>query len=177
MTLYKAGEGSTDCSPGDFILTHADHSFVDAAIRFGQRLRYRGKRRPFAYWNHAAGVTVGGPDAVLVEMLAAGATVSPLSKYAGRDYILVHVEQGAARRSEAAEYWEWLARTHCEYGYVSILLDAIALLTHLPVGGAWRGRPVCSAAVAAGLGMDEWRSNPSAVLPADLAWYFGATTP
>jgi len=160
--------------PGDFILTRADHSLVDSAIRLGQRIRFRGARRYAAYWNHAAGVVVGGDDPVLVEMLAGGATVSPLSKYANRTYTVVHVLQTPERGQEAADYWNWLGQTHTRYGYLSIVLDAIHLVTGLPIGGAWRGRPVCSASVAAGLAFDLWRASSSGIMPADLAYYFGA---
>jgi hypothetical protein len=174
MTCVSPGTPLPVIRVGDFILTHADKSLVDSMIRLGQRIRYRGDKRRFAYWNHAAGVVESGRSPVLVEMLAAGATVSPLSKYADREFTVVHVDQTIRRADEAAEYWKWLAETHVGYGYLSIVLDAIAILTRLPIGGAWRGRPVCSAAVAAGLAMNPWRASCAGIMPADLAYYFDA---
>lgn len=174
LSFALPGAPPPEVVPGDFILTRADHSVLDSAIRFGQRLRFRGDRRFAAYWNHAAGVVVGGDHPVLVEMLAHGATVSPLSKYADRIYVVVHVTQTEARGQEAADYWTWLGVTHTGYGYVSIALDAIHLITGLPIGGAWRGRPVCSAAVAAGLALWPWRASSSGIMPADLAFYYNA---
>jgi hypothetical protein len=175
LTLSPAGAPAPPAiQVGDFILTRADHSVVDSAIRFGQRLRYRKDRRWAAWCNHAAGIVSAGPEPVLVEMLAHGATVSPLSKYQGREYVLVRPVQTPERAQDAADYWQWLADTHVRYGYFSILLDAVFLATSLPIGGSWRDRPVCSAAVAAGLALNPWRASAAGILPADLAYFYGA---
>lgn len=175
LSVSAPGAGAPpDVVAGDFILTRADHSLIDSAIRFGQRLRFRGDRRFAAYWNHAGGVVIGGGHPVIVEMLAHGATVSPLEKYTGRIYTVVHVDQTPERAQEAVDYWNWLGETRVGYGYASILLDALHLVTGLPIGGAWRGRPVCSAAVAAGLALNPWRACSSGIMPADLAYYYGA---
>lgn len=175
LSISAPGEGAPpDVQAGDFILTRGDHSLIDSAIRFGQRLRFRGGRRFAAYWNHAGGVVIGGGHPVIVEMLAHGATVTPLEKYTGRTYVVVHVDQTLPRAHEAVDYWNWLSETHTGYGYVSVVLDALHLLTGLPIGGAWRGRPACSAAVAAGLALNVWRAVPAGIMPADLAYFYNA---
>lgn len=173
----RAGAAMPEVCVGDFILTHNPHSFFSWVIRFGQRFRYHGALKWAAHWNHAAGVVRLGPTPMIVEMLAGGATLSPLSKYSDREYTVVHVPQTTERAQEAASYWLWLKRTKTDYGFLSIFFDAIALLTHLPVGGGWRGHPVCSASVAAGLGTFQWRSSPANVLPADLAFHFNVHPP
>lgn len=174
LTLSPPGAAPPlDIRVGDFILTRADHSLVDAAIRFGQRVRYRKDRRWAAWCNHAAGIVSAGPEPILVEMLAHGATLSPLSKYQGREYVLVRPVQTPERAQDAADYWQWLASTHVAYGYVSIALDIVGLFTRLPIGGTWRNRPVCSAAVAAGLALFSWRASAAGILPADLAYFYG----
>jgi hypothetical protein len=53
--MFAAGEGAQpgDYDPRDFILPHGS-AFYSKLIRFGQTLRFRGKNRKYAWWNHAA---------------------------------------------------------------------------------------------------------------------------
>ena len=52
-----------DLRPGDFILTHGSH-WTSQLIRVGQALRFRGKNRTYAYWNHAALIVGSGGDII-----------------------------------------------------------------------------------------------------------------
>jgi len=170
VTLSPAGCRAL-VKPGDFILTRGS-GWVSRAIQVGQWLRVP---RRWCWCNHAAGVIDG--DGTIVEMLARGATVNHLSKYDEKDYMVVSPDLDDARRAEAVDYWSWLAVNKTGYGWWSIGADVVALLLHLKFGAAMAGRPVCSAAVAAGLGLPEWRACPAAVTPADLAQRFGVTAP
>lgn len=173
VRYFSAGVDAS-VQPGDFILTHSA-GLVGWAIRFGQRLRYRKARRPYAWFNHAAGVVAA--DGTLVEMLARGATVSGLSKYSNRDYTVVSPDLDTDRRAETVAYWQWLAATHTGYGWASIAADALSLATGIHLAAATDMRPVCSAAVAAGIGENPWRACAAAVMPADLAAFYQALPP
>src|SRR5258708_39949112 len=82
---YTAGvEAHADeYQPGDFLLTHSA-TFYGWLIRFGQRLRFWGKNRPFAYWNHA--VLIVGADGKIVEALGNGVIQGNIRKYKHADY-------------------------------------------------------------------------------------------
>src|SRR5207244_1172776 len=82
VTTYASGQQEPNPEPGDFLLTHAD-AWTSRLIRFGERIRYRGPNRPFAYWSHA--VAVVSDTGEIVEALGRGVTAGNISKYAGTD--------------------------------------------------------------------------------------------
>src|SRR6266404_2914741 len=86
MFAAGVGAGPGEYDPGDFILTHGS-AFFSMLIRFGQRLRFRGKNRKFAWWNHAAMIVSKSGD--LIEALGAGVRATHIDKYKATEYHLV----------------------------------------------------------------------------------------
>ena len=60
---------------------------------------------------------------------------------------------------------------------MTLPFDALSMVTGFNIGFSLGGRPVCSAAAAAGIGLDIWRAAPCAVAPADICYVFGAVLP
>jgi hypothetical protein len=129
--------------PGDLILTHGN-GFLDALIRFGQRLRFRGADAKFAYWNHAALVVdkVGG----LVEALGNGVVATNLSKYGGTGYYLVRIRASTEDRHEVAAFGKWCSGER--YGFMTIVSLAFTNLTDCKFSFYVEGQEICSGLVA-----------------------------
>lgn len=158
-------------SPGDFILTHGSGVF-SRLIRIGQRLRFRGANRQFAWWSHAA--LIVSADGQLIEALGAGVQRSPLSKYAPKEYTLVCLGDMAspADRGQVVAYAEWALNQ--EYGYLTILSIAISLLLGGKFTFGYDGQSICSGLIARALERTDaiFARSPSHIMPADLAKAF-----
>src|SRR2546421_12307289 len=87
VSRFAPSEEAPHPMPGDMLLTHRS-GIVPRLIRLGERRRFRGSRRTFAHWSHAA-LLVDGQGA-LVEAETRGVELSPLSKYREREYHVVH---------------------------------------------------------------------------------------
>jgi hypothetical protein len=136
-------------------------------IQWGQARRFVGDRRQYAHWNHAVWVSSGS----LVEAVGKGVVCSPFDKYRNVEFALVHSNLTDAERADADEYVQHLARRHTQYGIVTLLSIALSLLTGLRINFGLRDTVICSGLVAAALAADDWRSDPSHIMPADLAEY------
>lgn len=171
VTIFPAGTPITGAEPGDLILVAHD-SLMPKLIRFGQRIRYRGAQSEFAWCNHA-GIVV--TKISLVEMQARGGTQVMLADYAYKDVALVHPDFTTTEANEVALFAMWCVGIG--YGWASIAATALDLLTGHNVSFGTGLRMICSAASARALehgGIFTPDRNPTEVLPADLARYFGA---
>ncbi len=163
-------------TPGDYMLVSAGVwkdgrrgpvPLVSRMIQWGQRLRFRGERSVYAYWNHAVWVSTG----CLIEALGRGVTASPYEKYRDVDFHLVHSNLNVVERSDAEGFVRYELRVHARYGFATIVSIGLSLLTGLKFSFGVPGTVICSGLVAAALGAPQWREDPSHVMPADLAEY------
>jgi hypothetical protein len=173
VTYYERNEQEPNPLPGDFLLTHGT-AWTSRLIRFGQRIRYRGKNRPFAYWSHA--VAVVSDSGEIVEALGNGVEKGSISKYLGSDYSYVRIKASKEDRDEMAAFA--CRQVGNEYGYLTIVSIALALLTSGRLRFGLSGAEICSGLVARMLerGVYSWVDPPS-VMPADLARFFDVPGP
>ena len=174
VTIFPAGVPITGAQPGDLLLI-ARGSLLGKAIRFGQRLRYRGERRKFAWCNHAAIVVT---KISLVEQQARGGTQVMLADYAYMDVALVHPEFTTTEATEVALFAMWTLGT--PYGWLTIAGCVWDLLTGFKLSIGSGLRMICSVAASRALehgGIYTPDVSPAAILPADLARLFGAVLP
>lgn len=178
--------------PGDVILTRSK-GLVGSLIRFGERVRYLGWGGALAWlatrilsihrpdtpddpwWVNHAAVSVGGGN--LIEALAAGLTLSPASKYAGRPVVIVRVadlrrDLTDADRARLVLYARGQLARHDRYGWLSIASIILQLVTPLRLDISWDGALTCSAFAAYCLqhaGIVLPTLSPLTTMPADLA--------
>jgi hypothetical protein len=170
---FPAGVVAHVMEPGDFILAHR-RGFCAWVVRVGQRIRFRGERRRFACWDHAALVVSAEGD--LVEaLLRTGATRSHISKYAGTEYTLIRTHASPADQLEILRYAD--REVGAPYG---LLQDLFVFLGYLFAGYFAIGiqhQINCSGLVAcAQTRMGAYFDRlPETMTPADLACYYDAT--
>jgi hypothetical protein len=160
--------------PGDFILTHGS-SWVNRGIRFGQRIRFRGRDRSYAFWNHVAVVETSGGG--IIEARGRGVRRALLDDYRHCPYAVLDVGASEADREEMLAFLR-----HCvgdPYGFVQIA----TLITWLATGGkltvGMDGTEICSQLAArvaerAGAIFDR---DPATVMPADFARHYDVKAP
>ncbi len=162
--------------PGDFILTHGRH-WTSSLIRLGQALRFRGKDRKYAYWNHAA--LVVGPNGEIIEALgpSPGVVQQDVSKYAPREYTIVRIKASPEDRDEAVGFAR--ACLGERYGVLTIVSIALSLLTGTRFSFGFDGQMICSGLVARALERTRaiFTKEPSHIMPADLAKAYQVTPP
>lgn len=166
---FNAGEGKESPRPGDFILTHrkALYSF---AVSTGQRLRFRGSRRPYAHWSHAALVSSTGGE--IVEARNQGVILNSLAAYEHIEYHYVHVDMDERDRQQAVAFAR--ACVGQRYGWSTIASLAIMLATGARFQFGFDGTEICSGLVARALerGPFIFPKAPNTMMPADLAEFF-----
>lgn len=176
--MFAAGEAARagEFDPGDFILTHGS-AFFSKLIRFGQRLRFRGGNRKYAWWNHAAMVVTEGGD--LIEALGPGVERTHIDKYKPTEYHLVRLGSLAdyRDRQQAVDFAVWGLGE--EYGWLTIVSIAFTLLFGGKFNFGIDGQTICSGLVARALERTNaiFDRTPSHIMPADLARYFKVTPP
>jgi hypothetical protein len=174
VEYFPAGEAASDLRTGYLVLTHGTQ-WTSKLIRFGQRLRFRGARRPFARWNHVALVLDG--EGNLAEALAQGVVRTNISKYEGTDYHLVQVECEPLDRGEIATFATAVlnAPHRTRYGWVTI----VSLFFTLAVGSTIMfgkiGTAICSGFASEALVRkgEVFPRPPAYMMPADVAEHFG----
>jgi len=168
---WEPGEAAEHLETGDIVLTHGDH-WTSKLIRFGQRLRFRGPRRDFARWNHAA--LVLDREGNLAEALSRGVERTNLSKYKGTDYYLVRVECSDEDRRQIAAFAESVLKHRTTYGWLTIvsLFFTLAFGSTFIIGKI--GTAICSGFASEALVRTGavFERPPSYMMPADLAEYF-----
>jgi cell wall-associated NlpC family hydrolase len=144
---------------GDLLLVQGE-GFVDDFIRFAQRVKCFGWRFAIAHWgvkelcpedptsvSHVA-VYVGNGN--VIEALAKGLTLSPVTKYPEDSYLpgylveAVPFTEGTERLALADFAREQLER-HDKYGWLSIMSLVIQTLTPEGLDVSWDGALICSA--------------------------------
>ena len=171
---YGVGTELSKPIPGDVILTHGS-DWPSKAIRFGQSFRFRGDKKVFAYFNHAAMVI--SEDGTIVEALTRGVVTSPLSKYTPKEYIVIRVKATSEDRNQMIRFVNHaLGR---KYGWTEIISLFLSLLTGLKFNFGVDDEVICSGLVASALerGYDIFERQCSFMTPADLAAHYNAVAP
>lgn len=165
---YPPGEAPDRFNIGDFILTHR-RGVLPALIRFGQRIRFRGDRRVFAQWSHAAMIVSG--DGHLVEALARGVQLTHVKKYHETEYTVVNIGATALDRALAVRFA--LHTVGARYGFVAILSEFFTCIGS-PINIGVDGQYICSGNVSNALcrTVAIFKHDPSFNQPADLAEHF-----
>src|SRR5215213_6832026 len=88
VQAIPAGERAANMQAGDFILTHENH-WTSRTIRFGQRFAWRGDKKKYASWNHAA--LILNPEGDLAEALGHGVVQTNISGYDEKAYYIVRI--------------------------------------------------------------------------------------
>ena len=165
VRTFGPGEHCEDAKPGDILLVR--HSgLISWAIRFGQRLRFRGTRRQYAWCNHAAVIVVGGPNALLVEQAARGGRVVTLSTYVAEEYAVITLAIDTA-----APVTDFAASTVGDrYGWPTILAAVIYCVTGLRIDLGFGNWMICSVATSEAMKVGGVLVAPIFdQLPADIA--------
>jgi uncharacterized protein YycO len=163
-----------DPRPGEFILTH-QRAWTSRCIQWGQRLRFHGRNRRYTYWNHAALIINAKGD--LIEALGSGVVLSNIAKYAPGEYHVVRVQATAADRAQAVAFAQSCLGQ--QYGRLTILSIALALLTGGRLSFGLDGQHICSGLVARALERigEIFDRTPSHITPADLAMHYRVQPP
>jgi uncharacterized protein YycO len=144
-------------------------------IRLAQKIR--GRERRYSYWSHAA--VIVDRDGSLVEAESRGVIRSPLSKYEPEEYHLVDLGSSADDRDrrQVAAFAESLVGQ--PFGFLDMFSVALSLFTGAKVNVSYESHLMCSALVARALERTDavFPDEPSHMLPADLARYYGVEAP
>lgn len=172
----RAGSVGAAMQSGDFILTHGRH-WTSALIRVGQALRFRGRDRKYAYWNHAALVVDANGDIIEALGPSPGVVRQNVSKYAPREYTVVRIKAAPDDRDEAVGFAR--ACLGEPYGVLTIVSIALSLLTGTRFSFGFDGQMICSGLVARALERTRaiFTKEPSHIMPADLARAYGVVPP
>jgi hypothetical protein len=174
VELHKPGDPQPEVSVGDVILTHSAF-WTGKMIRFGQRLRWRGARRPFANFNHAV-LVVDGSGAI-VEALGHGVEHNMLGKYRDTEYALIRTDVHPVDAGQMLDFAESVLAARTKYGYLEILSLGLTLAIPAPIQFGAPGTMICSGFVASALTRAGivWSVTPEYAMPADIAEHFGVT--
>jgi uncharacterized protein YycO len=161
-------------APGDFILTHGT-AWTSWFIRFGQRIRFRGKDSRYAHWSHAALIVSGQGD--VIEALGAGVQKRNIDVYKHTEYFVVRIDASPDDRNEEVAFAEYCLGE--SYGFLTIVSIALGLLTGAKFTFAFDGQTICSGLVARALERTTaiFNRTPSHIMPADLAKFYGVEPP
>jgi len=171
--VYEAGQDPVKYVPGDFILV-SSNGVLAKLIRFGQFLRYHGKMKPFAHWNHTAMVVNENGD--IVEAVGRGVVVSNISEYTNKEYYYVSTKLNKQSRDQAVAACNSFVKD--KYGWLTIFSIALELATGIKMQFTNSNTMICSAVVAQSLwaGGVVFDRNPYQMMPADLAAAFNILT-
>jgi len=166
---FPVGVKATNFQPGDFILVETG-GIAAKTIRLGQLIRYHGRMKPFAKWNHAAIIT--DVDGTLIEARPTDVTRANISEYTNFSVYVVHTnldEQSQKQTIAAAESF-----LNDKYGWITILSIMVQLLTGIKVQISFGNSIICSALVAQSLWAAGviFSDNTYQMMPADLAAAF-----
>lgn len=192
ISYHRPGEKSPEVNVGDIILTHSTF-LTGKIIRFGQRLRWRGARKQFAQWNHAALViqptflrdyrTYEGGSVVaevyaparIAEALGHGVEENSIAKYEDTEYAVIHCGPFLTDdKIQIMNFAHSVLLKRARYGYLEILSLCLSLLTPPWVQFGTPGTMICSGFAAQALTRAGvvWPVDPSYAMPADIAEWF-----
>jgi len=171
--VYAAGQDPLKYVPGDFILVSTT-GILAKFIRFGQFIRYHGKIKPFAHWNHAAMII--DEDGTIVEAVGRGVITSNISDYKNVEYYYVTTKLNKQSRDQATAACKSFIKD--KYGWLTIFSIALELATGIKMQLTNSNTMICSAVVAQSLwaGGIVFDRNPYQMMPADLAAAFNVLT-
>jgi len=169
---YPVGQAVTDFQPGDFIVVETN-GFAAKTIRFGQWLRYHGKRKIYAKYNHAA--LIVDVDGGLIEAKPTNVSRGHLSDYVNDNVYVVHTNFNEQSREQAIAAAE--SYLNDGYGWFTILSIMVELITGIKIQLSYNRSIICSALVSMSLwaGGIIFNSNPLQMMPADLGAAFKIT--
>lgn len=174
---YPPGTNRTEWQPGDIILTRDPKGFFSWLIRFGQRLRYRGDDKKYAWFNHVA--VVVDTDGTLVEALSRGIVQTNGGRYDEAWYAYIDTDLSDYERARVAQYANRVAELNTKYGWMQIVAISLSLLTNSVVQFSVRGQNICSGFAAEALRAGGYWfevkgqiASSSFLNPADLAHAF-----
>jgi hypothetical protein len=161
-------------SPGDIVLTHGD-SWTSRIIRWGQRLRFRGRDRKYTWWNHVA--VIVREDGTLIEAIGGGVQVRKLDVYRPTEYTLVDIAATDADRGQVVRFAEECVGS--PYAFIVIGSIALSLLSGSKFDFGVDGQLICSGLASRALERTQaiFARTPSHMSPADLAKYFQVEPP
>jgi hypothetical protein len=167
--VYPCGESPVKYVPGDFILV-STNGILAKLIRLGQFIRYHGKMRPFARWNHTAMIINDSGD--IIEAIGRGVVINNISDYNDVEYYYVTSKLNKQSRDQAVAAANSFLKD--KYSWVTIFSIAIELLTGIKIQLTQSNTMICSALVGQSLwaGGIIFDSNPYQMMPADLACAF-----
>lgn len=175
-TYHAPGSPIPEIKRGEIILTHSEF-WSGKLIRFGQRLKFRGDRRTFAFYNHCA--IARDNDGTIVEALGHGVESNMIGKYQNTGYIVIHTGVGIWDNAQIDKFLRSVIKAHAKYGRLEILSLGLTLITPSWIIFGHPGTFICSGLVAeamtrAGI---TWPISPAWMMPADIAEKFGAREP
>lgn len=179
VAFHPPGSEATDMRQGDIILTHAN-GLIHALIRFGQGLRFRGERRRFAYWNHAAICVLDKPGYErIAEALGHGVEETFLDKYRDTEYVHIRLDSGRLDQEQIQYFVKDVLAKKTRYGYTEMVSLFFSLLIPLPIQFGSPGTMICSGLCAQALTRAGviWPVSPEYAMPADIAEYYDAGNP
>jgi uncharacterized protein YycO len=176
VVYHPGGDGPPPVvKPGDFLLHHSS-AFHSQLIRFGQGLRFHGKSRTFAYWNHASFVAT---PTKLIEAIGTGIVVSPLDKYAQSNFAIVRPDSWNDRDIAQAVRYAF-QQVGAKYGFLTLVSCGLHMLTGGKLVIGLDGTQICSGLVARCLERGDTvfeHHAPATITPADLARHFTVPKP
>ncbi len=163
-------------TPGDLVFVHANH-LASKLIRFGQRLRFRGERRRYAWPNHVA--VVVGESGEIVEALTSGLARGHVSKYARTPHVVFSSHVEPLDQREIRVFAESVLKARETYGWATIASLAFTQLTGSKFVVGRVGTAICSGFAAECLTRagEVFERPPAYNTPADLAEHFEVTGP
>jgi hypothetical protein len=174
------GEQPDSFTPGDFCLHRATttHGPGGATTTIGKLIQAGERRRfgntDFARWTHCA--LIVSEDGDIIEALESGVERRNISKYVNGDYLVAHVEATDEQRTLAVGFAaEQVGDRYDKLDFVGLAVQAIFgwdLSLHAD------DRFICSELVARATEkyIPAYPLPPEAMMPADLAHYWGAET-
>lgn len=158
-----------DYEPGSLVLTHRP-GIYSAGIVWGQQLRFRGERRKYAHWSHAAIIVAS--DGRMVEALEAGVELNHVSKYATRDTRIIHTTSDPLAASRVVNFAMHSVGRHYNNAEIACLASYLATGTQFRFG--IDNEMICSGLAASALSRTDaiFPHEPVWMLPADLAEYY-----
>ena len=147
-------------------------------IRVGERLRYRGRNRKFAYWNHAALFT--DENGGIIEAVGSGVKSGNISKYISIDYHVVRLDSVSDEdREHEVEFARDCVARHEKYGRLTLISISLALLFGCRLSFGIDGQEICSGLVGRALERtgEIFEMEPWHMMPADLALAYQVEPP
>jgi hypothetical protein len=171
--FYPEGVQAGAYRGGYVVLVHGTH-LMARLVRLGQRLRFTGDQRRYAWWNHVALVLDG--EGNLAEALPTGVMCTNITKYVGTDYYLIEVELSPQDEQEVVAFAQSVldAPERTKYDWWTIASLTISQLTGSRIVFGKIGTAICSGFVSEALVRAGaiFPRPPDYMTPADLADYF-----